>query len=101
MNDNKEKCIKQGIRNTYKGYDILLDEENGFFYVSVLDPDGKEIISGFVEADKPIEEYYKELLSKCDQDILFKDLLRPLNGRRDTERTDIRFFKKRWWGISK
>ncbi|UQT00106.1 hypothetical protein NGDEOPKE_00157 [Enterococcus phage vB_OCPT_Carl] len=94
MNDNKEKCIKQGIRDTYKGYDILLDEENGFFYVSVLDPDGKEIISGFVEADKPIEEYYKELLGKCDQDISFKDLLGFLNGSRDTERTDIRFLKR-------
>lgn len=94
MNDNKEKCIKQGIRDTYKGYDILLDEENGFFYVSVLDPDGKEIISGFVEADKPIEEYYKELLGKCDQDISFKDLLGFLNGRRDTKRTDIRFLKR-------
>lgn len=94
MNDNKEKCVKQGIRDTYKGYDILLDEENGFFYVSVLDPDGKEIISGFVEADKPIEEYYKELLGKCDQDISFKDLLGFLNGRRDTERTDIRFLKR-------
>ncbi|QBZ69747.1 hypothetical protein [Enterococcus phage vB_EfaM_Ef2.1] len=94
MNDNKGKCIKQGIRDTYKGYDILLDEENGFFYVSVLDPDGKEIISGFVEADKPIEEYYKELLGKCDQDISFKDLLGFLNGRRDTERTDIRFLKR-------
>ncbi|CAD0300380.1 hypothetical protein [Enterococcus phage vB_EfaH_149] len=94
MNDNKEKCIKQGIRDTYKGYDILLDEENGFFYVSVLDPDGKEIISGFVEADKPIEEYYKELLGKCDQDISFKDLLGFLNGRRDTERTDIHFLKR-------
>lgn len=94
MNDNKEKCIKQGIRDTYKGYDILLDEENGFFYVSVLDPDGKETISGFVEADKPIEEYYKELLGKCDQDISFKDLLGFLNGRRNTERTDIRFLKR-------
>ncbi|UYB00657.1 hypothetical protein GMNKNHGO_00030 [Enterococcus phage vB_Efa29212_3e] len=94
MNDNKEKCIKQGIRDTYKGYDILLDEENGFFYVSVLDPDGKEIISGFVEADKPIEEYYKELLGKCDQDISFKDLLGFLSGRRNTERTDIRFLKR-------
>lgn len=94
MNYNKGKCIKQGIRDTYKGYDILLDEENGFFYVSVLDPDGKEIISGFVEADKPIEEYYKELLGKCDQDISFKDLLGFLNGRRDTERTDIRFLKR-------
>ncbi|WDQ27705.1 hypothetical protein EF53_073 [Enterococcus phage 53] len=94
MKDNKEKCVKQEIRDTYKGYDILLDEENGFFYVSVLDPDGKEIISGFVEADKPIEEYYKELLSKCDQDISFKDLLGFLSGRRNTERTDIRFLKR-------
>lgn len=94
MNGNKGKCIKQGIRDTYRGYDILLDEENGFFYVSILDPNGKEIISGFVEADKPIEEYYKELLGKCDQDISFKDLLGFLNGRRDTERTDIRFLKR-------
>lgn len=101
MNDNKEKCIKQGIRDTYKGYDILLDEENGFFYVSVLDPDGKEIISGFVEADKPIDEYYREIVRKCEKDILFKELSRTLESSRDTERTDIRIFKKKQWGISK
>ncbi|AXY05402.1 hypothetical protein [Enterococcus phage EFGrKN] len=63
----KAKNPVQRRRGTYNSCDVLVEEENGFFYYSVLNSDGKEIIGGFRDkGSQDISTFYNYLLKLVD-----------------------------------
>lgn len=63
----KAKKPVQRRRGTYNSCDVLVEEENGFFYYSVLNAEGTEIMSGFRDTgSQDILSFYNYLLKLVD-----------------------------------
>lgn len=54
----KAKNPVQRRKGVYSSCDVLVEEENGFFYYSVLNAEGTEIMSGF-RLLKLVDDYVK------------------------------------------
>jgi hypothetical protein len=70
----KAKNPVQRRRGTYNSCDVLVEEENGFFYYSVLNSEGTEIMSGFRDkGSQDILTFYNYLLKLVDDYIKYPE----------------------------
>lgn len=69
------------VKTIYRDYDILLEEENGWYYYSILSPLGKEIHSGFVQVDQPLSSMAKELHDKVDNHCVAMSIEEYVSGK--------------------
>lgn len=70
----KAKKPVQRRRGTYNSCDVLVEEENGFFFYSVLNSEGTEIMSGFRDkGSQDILTFYNYLLKLVDDYIKYPE----------------------------
>lgn len=63
----KAKNPVQRRKGVYSSCDVLVEEENDFFYYSVLNAEGTEIMSGFRDkGSHDISAFYNYLLKLVD-----------------------------------
>lgn len=86
---DKEARVVKRVRETYRDYDILLERERGWYYYSVLDPNGREITSAFRYVDCPLGEMVQELRGKVDNHAVAMSIEEFITGKHNVNPMDF------------